>query len=147
VNKDKKPPAKKEETPAVPANFKGVGPPPKPSTPKKKAATSEFGKEELDNLVAEKGGEPFSIFIRLGPDERWLPAGPIAAPADRIAEAITDSQATLQTNACKRFPQLRGKEASFEYGYRPLDKLKTPVTAVALVKKNLFDRVKDFFKR
>jgi len=136
-----------EETPA-PKNFKGFGPPPKPSTPAKAKKKNDYGKKEMEDYLAEKGdASSFSIFVRTSPTERWVPAGTIAAPAEKIDEAIDDSHKTLADYALKRFPKLRGQEATFEYGYRPLDKPREPIVAAKVVKKSILDRVKGFFKR
>ncbi len=128
------------------SNFKGFGPPPKPSTtPAKKK--SDYGKKELEDYIAKKGGEAYSVYVRTGEKGRWFPAGTIAAPADKVDEAIMGSRLTLNTNALKTFPKLRGQEATFEYGYQPLDKLRDPIVLAVLVKRSWLDRVKSFFKR
>ncbi|WP_287129703.1 HHL1-like protein [Candidatus Cyanaurora vandensis] len=127
-------------------NFKGFGKPPQPQTPAKKK-TNDYGKQDLDQFVAEKGGQTYSLFIRADLKGGWFPAGTIASPAERIDEAVDDSKKTLNSYVLKRFPKLRGQEANFEYGYRATDKPRDPVTVAKPFKRSWLDRVKSFFKR
>ncbi|WP_218080503.1 HHL1-like protein [Anthocerotibacter panamensis] len=131
---------------AQPQKFKGFGPAPKPAAlPKKKSG--DYGKQELDNFITKKGGQAYSVFVRTEPKGRWYPAGTVAAPPEQVNEAVTDSRKTLTGYALKRFPNLKGQEAKFEYGYRPLDKPRDPVTVVQIVKRSFLERVKALFKR
>jgi len=128
-----------------PANFKGFGKPDKPQPPAKKK-DQDFGKKDLDKFVEEKGGTAYSVFVRSEAKGRWIPAGTIAAPAERIDEAVTDSKRTLNDNVIKRVPSLKGKTASFEYGYRLLDKPRDPVTVARPVQRSILDKIKGLFK-
>jgi len=70
--------------------------------------------------IATSGGQEYSIFVRQfgSADDSWLPCGSIAvARGDQVSNAIFGNEEALKSAIIRTFPELKGSETEFEYGY------------------------------
>ena len=101
---------------------KGFGSTPEEKAPKAKS-TGQVERERASSKydeIANTGGQEYSIFVRQfgSTDDSWLPCGSIAvARGDQVSNAIFGNEAALVPAIVRTFPNLKGYELEFEYGY------------------------------
>lgn len=99
---------------------KGFGAP--APEPRKKSAGQVDRDEKASKYdeIAATGGQEYRIFVRqFGSDDKsWLPVGSIAVPRGaQVSDAVFANEEGLRTSIVRAYPNLKGMELEFEYGY------------------------------
>lgn len=99
---------------------KGFGTPPPEPRGKSDGQVDREGKASKYDEIAATGGQEYRIFVRQfgSDDESWLPVGSIAVPRGaQVADAVFANTGGLETGIVRTYPNLKGMELEFEYGY------------------------------
>merc|ERR1712032_1031266 len=99
---------------------KGFGEEPPPKREKSQGQKDRENKASKYDEIAGSGGQEYRIFVRqFGSDDKsWLPVGSIAVPRGaQVSDAIFANQDGLKTSITRAYPNLKGTEVEFEYGY------------------------------
>jgi hypothetical protein len=70
--------------------------------------------------LARTGGQEYSIYVRQfgGEDTSWLPCGAIAVPRGaQVSDAIYANVDGMKAAITRTYPNLRGSENEFEFGF------------------------------
>lgn len=99
---------------------KGFGPPPPEPKKKSQGQIEREQKSSKYDEIAATGGQEYRIFVRqFGSDDKsWLPVGSIAVPRGaQVSDAVFAGESSLKEAIIRAYPQLKGNEGEFEYGF------------------------------
>ena len=99
---------------------KGFGAPPPEPREKSQGQIDREQKSSKYDEIAATGGQEYRIFVRqFGSDDKsWLPTGSIAVPRGaQVSDAVFANEEGLRTAIVRAYPNLKGMEMEFEYGY------------------------------
>ena len=99
---------------------KGFGTPPPEPKKKSEGQLDRERKASKYDEIAATGGQEYRIFVRqFGSDDKsWLPVGSIAVPRGaQVADAVFAGESGLKEAIVRAYPQLKGMETEFEYGF------------------------------
>lgn len=99
---------------------KGFGTPPPEPRQKSAGQVEREQKASKYDEIAATGGQEYRIFVRqFGSDDKsWLPVGSIAVPRGaQVADAVFAGETSLKEAIVRAYPQLKGNEMEFEYGF------------------------------
>lgn len=98
------------------------------SQPKKREKSEGQVKREKESQkydeIASQGGQEYNVWVRqFGAggdqgDKGWMPCGSIAVPrAAQVSDAIFSNEEGLKAAITRLYPQMKGMETEFEFGY------------------------------
>ena len=99
---------------------KGFGTPPPEPKKKSEGQIEREQKASKYDEIAATGGQEYRIFVRqFGSDDKsWLPVGSIAVPRGaQVADAVFAGETSLKGAVVRAYPNLKGMETEFEYGF------------------------------